>query len=81
MIPIPIPIPVASDSILILIPVFPKKTLIPILIPGPASRDPDSNSNKPGFDSNSDFGIIYNSDWKHTYTVCYWAFEFVENKN
>ena len=79
MIPIPIPIPVASDSILI--PVFPKKTLIPILIPIPASRDPDSNSNKPGFDSDSDLGIIYNSDWKHTYTVCYWAFEFVENKN
>ena len=56
MVPILILIPVASDLSLIPIPVFPKKTLIPILIPIPASCDPDSN--KPGFDSDSDFCVL-----------------------
>ena len=51
MIPIPIPVLVASHPILIPIPVFPKN-LIPI----------NSYSNKPGLYSNSDSGIIYNSD-------------------
>ena len=47
VIPIPIPIP---------------QGLFPVLIPIPGfSKIHDSDSNKPGFDSNSDSGIIYNS--------------------